>query len=234
MSTVLTSSLHVHVCNAPRPEPQSVDRSQKAPPCVSLLRERPPALTLGAPLTPAAPKPQLAYVDAPLGIGYAATISAPHMHAYALELLLDRLRPGAKALDVGSGTGWGAAAGRCCMPQAARAVAAGRGCCGAMCWLQHMPAWCNASLPCASTSHAPSSITTPPPPPQLPDRRLCQAGEPRGRPRQGRRHRAHPRADSVGSLPPLHHTDASLPERHALLVARVRRGRHPCTPHRRG
>ncbi len=49
--------------------------------------------------------PQLAYMDAPLGIGHAATISAPHMHAYALELLLDRLRPGAKALDVGSGTG---------------------------------------------------------------------------------------------------------------------------------
>lgn len=51
-------------------------------------------------------QPELAYVDAPLGIGYAATISAPHMHAYALELLLDRLRPGAKALDVGSGTGY--------------------------------------------------------------------------------------------------------------------------------
>lgn len=49
---------------------------------------------------------ELAYMDAPLGIGYSATISAPHMHAYALELLLDRLRLGAKVLDVGSGTGY--------------------------------------------------------------------------------------------------------------------------------
>ena len=49
--------------------------------------------------------PQWAYMDAPQSIGYAATISAPHMHAYALELLLDQLRPGAKVLDVGSGTG---------------------------------------------------------------------------------------------------------------------------------
>ncbi|EFN52918.1 hypothetical protein CHLNCDRAFT_56300 [Chlorella variabilis] len=47
-----------------------------------------------------------AYMDAPQSIGYAATISAPHMHAYALELLLDQLRPGAKVLDVGSGTGY--------------------------------------------------------------------------------------------------------------------------------
>lgn len=32
--------------------------------------------------------------------------AAPHMHAYALELLLPQLRPGGKVLDVGSGTGW--------------------------------------------------------------------------------------------------------------------------------
>ncbi|KAL4440253.1 hypothetical protein ABPG75_003254 [Micractinium tetrahymenae] len=51
-------------------------------------------------------QPEVAYVDAPLGIGFSATISAPHMHAYALELLLDRLRPGARVLDVGSGTGY--------------------------------------------------------------------------------------------------------------------------------
>uniref|UniRef100_A0A3Q2PNH6 Protein-L-isoaspartate(D-aspartate) O-methyltransferase n=1 Tax=Fundulus heteroclitus TaxID=8078 RepID=A0A3Q2PNH6_FUNHE len=37
--------------------------------------------------------------------GYQATISAPHMHAYALELLHDQLYEGAKALDVGSGSG---------------------------------------------------------------------------------------------------------------------------------
>ncbi|KAK7906814.1 hypothetical protein WMY93_015426 [Mugilogobius chulae] len=38
-------------------------------------------------------------------LGYQATISAPHMHAYALELLHDQLYDGAKALDVGSGSG---------------------------------------------------------------------------------------------------------------------------------
>lgn len=37
--------------------------------------------------------------------GFQATISAPHMHAYALELLFDQLHEGAKALDVGSGSG---------------------------------------------------------------------------------------------------------------------------------
>lgn len=47
-----------------------------------------------------------AYVDSPQSIGYAVTISAPHMHAHALELLAERLYPGAKALDVGSGSGY--------------------------------------------------------------------------------------------------------------------------------
>lgn len=55
-----------------------------------------------------------AYVDAPQLIGHGVTISAPHMHAHALE----RLRPhllrgsdgrGARALDVGSGSGYLAA-----------------------------------------------------------------------------------------------------------------------------
>lgn len=46
------------------------------------------------------------YVDSPQSIGYAATISAPHMHAHALELLADHLYEGAKALDVGSGSGY--------------------------------------------------------------------------------------------------------------------------------
>ncbi|MEE6476159.1 hypothetical protein FKM82_010998 [Ascaphus truei] len=45
------------------------------------------------------------YMDSPQAIGYQATISAPHMHAYALELLHDQLHEGAKALDVGSGSG---------------------------------------------------------------------------------------------------------------------------------
>uniref|UniRef100_A0A4W2CZ21 Protein-L-isoaspartate O-methyltransferase n=1 Tax=Bos indicus x Bos taurus TaxID=30522 RepID=A0A4W2CZ21_BOBOX len=45
------------------------------------------------------------YMDSPQSIGFQATISAPHMHAYALELLFDQLNEGAKALDVGSGSG---------------------------------------------------------------------------------------------------------------------------------
>ncbi|EIN08614.1 protein-L-isoaspartate O-methyltransferase [Punctularia strigosozonata HHB-11173 SS5] len=47
-----------------------------------------------------------AYVDAPSPIGHDATISAPHMHAYATEYLLPFLKPGAKVLDVGSGSGY--------------------------------------------------------------------------------------------------------------------------------
>mmetsp|Transcript_40769 Transcript_40769/g.130096 ORF Transcript_40769/g.130096 Transcript_40769/m.130096 type:complete len:226 (-) Transcript_40769:221-898(-) len=47
-----------------------------------------------------------AYHDSPQVIGYGATISAPHMHAFCLELLAGHLVPGARALDVGSGTGY--------------------------------------------------------------------------------------------------------------------------------
>ncbi|KAI8870924.1 protein-L-isoaspartate O-methyltransferase-like protein [Ramicandelaber brevisporus] len=47
-----------------------------------------------------------AYVDAPQSISFGATISAPHVHAYALEYLKDFLVPGARALDVGSGSGY--------------------------------------------------------------------------------------------------------------------------------
>ncbi|XP_018329946.1 protein-L-isoaspartate(D-aspartate) O-methyltransferase-like [Agrilus planipennis] len=46
------------------------------------------------------------YTDSPQGIGYGVTISAPHMHAYALELLKDKLLPGERVLDVGSGSGY--------------------------------------------------------------------------------------------------------------------------------
>jgi protein-L-isoaspartate(D-aspartate) O-methyltransferase len=48
-----------------------------------------------------------AYNDTPLPIGANATISAPHMHAHALEELAPTLlgRPGATLLDVGSGSG---------------------------------------------------------------------------------------------------------------------------------
>ena len=46
------------------------------------------------------------YMDSPQSIGYQATISAPHMHAHALELLKDHLKEGATVLDVGSGSGY--------------------------------------------------------------------------------------------------------------------------------
>ncbi|KAK9813887.1 hypothetical protein WJX73_003296 [Symbiochloris irregularis] len=48
-----------------------------------------------------------AYQDTPLRIhSSGATISAPHMHAHCLELLIDHLQPGSKVLDVGSGSGY--------------------------------------------------------------------------------------------------------------------------------
>ncbi|CCM03298.1 uncharacterized protein FIBRA_05426 [Fibroporia radiculosa] len=47
-----------------------------------------------------------AYEDSPQYIGHGATISAPHMHAHALESLLPFLHPGARVLDVGSGSGY--------------------------------------------------------------------------------------------------------------------------------
>lgn len=46
------------------------------------------------------------YVDNPQYIDYNATISAPHMHAYALEYLSDFLVPSCHVLDVGSGSGY--------------------------------------------------------------------------------------------------------------------------------
>ncbi|XP_016140479.1 l-isoaspartyl protein carboxyl methyltransferase, like isoform X1 [Sinocyclocheilus grahami] len=46
------------------------------------------------------------YADSPQSIGYKATISAPHMHAHALEVLSDKLTEGASAMDVGSGSGY--------------------------------------------------------------------------------------------------------------------------------
>jgi len=46
------------------------------------------------------------YTDSPQSIGFEATISAPHMHAYALNSLTDYLKPGCKVLDVGSGSGY--------------------------------------------------------------------------------------------------------------------------------
>ncbi|NWW18381.1 PIMT methyltransferase, partial [Falcunculus frontatus] len=50
--------------------------------------------------------PENSYQDYPQPIGYNATISAPHMHAMALELLKDHLRDGSTVLDIGSGSGY--------------------------------------------------------------------------------------------------------------------------------
>lgn len=46
-------------------------------------------------------EPDDAYRDSPSYIGYGATISAPHMHAHALENIEPFLKPGANVLDVG-------------------------------------------------------------------------------------------------------------------------------------
>jgi protein-L-isoaspartate(D-aspartate) O-methyltransferase len=46
------------------------------------------------------------FVDAPQILSHNATISAPHMHAHALALLASHLRPGARCLDVGAGSGY--------------------------------------------------------------------------------------------------------------------------------
>ncbi|KAM0146852.1 hypothetical protein ACHAQE_004851 [Botrytis cinerea] len=52
------------------------------------------------------PSESLAYEDSPQSIGHQATISAPHMHASALEYLLPYLGEGKRVLDVGSGSGY--------------------------------------------------------------------------------------------------------------------------------
>lgn len=46
------------------------------------------------------------YEDKPKSFACNANISAPHMHAWALEYLKDYLEPGNRALDVGSGSGY--------------------------------------------------------------------------------------------------------------------------------
>ncbi|KAK2812156.1 hypothetical protein FQN50_001513 [Emmonsiellopsis sp. PD_5] len=50
--------------------------------------------------------PHSPYQDSPQTIGFSATISAPHMHVNACEYLLPFLYPGARVLDVGSGSGY--------------------------------------------------------------------------------------------------------------------------------
>lgn len=59
-------------------------------------------------VTPESASPAQAYQDAPQRLGYEQTISAPHMHAYALELadvaIHDVEQP--RVLDVGAGSGY--------------------------------------------------------------------------------------------------------------------------------
>ncbi len=50
---------------------------------------------------------EIAYEDTPLEIGYRQTISAPHMYAIMLELA--KIKPGEKILEIGTGSGYGAA-----------------------------------------------------------------------------------------------------------------------------
>ncbi|KAK6445982.1 protein-L-isoaspartate(D-aspartate) O-methyltransferase [Trichoderma asperellum] len=55
--------------------------------------------------------PAMPYQDSPQPIGYDATISAPHMHASAVEHVLPRLlpsetSPAPRVLDIGSGSGY--------------------------------------------------------------------------------------------------------------------------------
>ncbi|KAG5979936.1 hypothetical protein E4U55_004559 [Claviceps digitariae] len=55
--------------------------------------------------------PMSAYEDSPQPIGHEATISAPHMHAMAIENVISHLvpsntSPAPRALDIGSGSGY--------------------------------------------------------------------------------------------------------------------------------
>ncbi|CRH03825.1 protein-L-isoaspartate(D-aspartate) O-methyltransferase, putative [Plasmodium relictum] len=46
------------------------------------------------------------YVDTPVYISHGVTISSPHMHALSLKRLMSVLKPGSRAIDVGSGSGY--------------------------------------------------------------------------------------------------------------------------------
>ena len=50
-----------------------------------------------------------AYADNALPIGWCTTISSPSIHATTLEKLKEFLKPGAKVLDIGTGSGYIAA-----------------------------------------------------------------------------------------------------------------------------
>ena len=47
-----------------------------------------------------------AYNDTPLPLGWSINLSAPHMYAYALEMLKDTVKSAKKVLVVGTGGGY--------------------------------------------------------------------------------------------------------------------------------
>ncbi|KAJ7291010.1 protein-L-isoaspartate O-methyltransferase [Mycena rebaudengoi] len=52
------------------------------------------------------PDKSAAYDDRPQSTGHGTTMSAPHMHSYAVEYLLPFLHPDAKVPDTGSGSAY--------------------------------------------------------------------------------------------------------------------------------
>eukprot|EP00750_Incisomonas_marina_P012664 INCI17138.2.p1 GENE.INCI17138.2~~INCI17138.2.p1 ORF type:complete len:349 (-),score=49.27 INCI17138.2:1012-2058(-) len=79
----------------------ALDRKWFTPQYAAELRER------ANPQKSAASLPTDYYdLNKPLKIGFGATMSSPQSHIQALELLVDHLKPGGRALDVGSGTGY--------------------------------------------------------------------------------------------------------------------------------
>ena len=83
------------------------------------------------------------YNDSPQPIGFGATISAPHMHAFALESLKDHLAPGKRVLDVGSGSGYLTVVMAIMVGEAGKAVG-----------VEHIPQLVELSTANARKSHA--------------------------------------------------------------------------------
>jgi len=83
------------------------------------------------------------YNDSPQGIGYGVTISAPHMHAQALEYLSEHLKEGSTCLDVGSGSGYLAACMALMVGQTGRVVG-----------IEHIPELVTASIQNVRKNHA--------------------------------------------------------------------------------